>query len=253
MRFALSSPAYHRNCTQEAGSLPDCASVSMHSMASPFPESRVVARPISLAGWLLMLMLLVLEWLAGRASARAAVVVAPHVTLVVFADQPLADPQWTALTSTLRSSFDTLAVESHFSAVGFEVVRGDTLAPGTQFDEVISIYLHGDCQLHSQPGPYTVRGALGWVLSDHGQIRPFIHVDCARIDQVLGQRTFGMDKNARSALISEAISRVIFHEWLHIATQASSHTREGISKRSFSFEDLVPEYAHARGFASRGK
>jgi hypothetical protein len=202
---------------------------------------------------MLMLVLLALEWLAGRVSARAAVVVAPHVTLVVFADRPMPDDQWTMLAATLRLRFESLALETHFASSGFEVIRGDRLAPGRQFEEVISIYLHGECHLYAQPGPYTVHGALGWVLRDHGEIKPFIHVDCARISEVLGQRAFGLEKNSRDSMMVEAISRVVLHEWLHVSTQNASHAREGIFKPLFSVSDLVPEYTPGAGHLSRGK
>jgi hypothetical protein len=239
MRLPLSFREPNRNCTQEAGSAPSRLAVNIGPMESRFP-ARVTS--VSVAGWMLMLVLLVLEWLAGRASAHGAVVVAPRITLVVFADRQMVDEQWAALTLTLRQGFDNLAVETHFTVSGFDVVRGETLVPGAQFDEVISVYLHGDCSLPSQPGTYTVRGVLGWVLSDHGQIRPFIHVDCGRISEMLGQRVFGMDKTSRNAVMAEAISRIILHEWIHIFTQNPAHSREGIAKRSFSVQDLVPDY-----------
>jgi hypothetical protein len=250
MRLPLSLREHNRNCSQEAGSAPARLAVNIRAMESRLPTPRFLSQSLSVAGWLLMLMLLGLEWLAGRISAHAAVVVAPRITLVVFADRHMPDEQWTALALTLRQGFDNLAVETHFAVGGFDVVRGDTLEPGMQFDELISVYLHGDCRLPSQPRTYSVRGALGWVFLDHGQIAPFIHVDCERIDEMLGQHVFGMDKNSRNAIMAEAISRVILHEWLHIATQNPAHSREGIEKRSFSVQDLVPDYPQ---IVSRGR
>ena len=81
-------------------------------------------------------------------------------------------------------------------------------------------------------------------------IRPFIHVDCSRITEVLGQHVFGMDKNSRNAVMAEAISRVILHEWVHIASQNPAHAREGIAKPSFSVEELVPDFPQ---IISRGR
>ena len=240
MRRSSSLRERNRNCMQEAGGAPARFIAMIPSMESRFQSSR--REPMRFPGWMMMLILLALEWLAGRASARAAVVVAPRMTLVVFADRPIPNEQWAVLAETLRQSFDNLAVETHFAASTFDVVRGDTLAPGAQFDEVISIYLHGDCRLQLQSGPNSVQGALGWVLSDQGQIRPFIHVDCARISEMLGAHVFGMNKNLRNAVMAEAVSRVVLHEWLHIATQNPAHSREGIEKRSFGIQDLVPDY-----------
>ena len=239
MRLLLSFREDNRKCSQEAGSVPTRFTVNIHSVESRFSTSR---RFVSVSGWLLMLMLLVLEWFAGRATARGAVVVAPRITLVVFADRRLSDEQWTTLAQRLRVSFDNLAMETHFAAGGFDVVRGDTVVPGMQFDDVVSIYLHGNCRLESQSDTHTVKGVLGWVFSDHGNIRPFIHVDCSRIVELLGQHVFGIDRGLRNAAMAEAISRVILHEWVHIATQNPAHSREGIEKRSFDVQDLVPDY-----------
>jgi len=242
MRVPLSFPEPIRNCLQEAGGVPTRFPVNIHSMKSRFAPSRFTSRPVAVAGWLLLLVVLALEWLAGRASAHAAVVVTPRITLVVFTDRGIPDDQWVTLASILRVSFDSLAVETHFAAGGFDVVRGDTLAPGREFEEVISIYLHGDCRLEPQAGTHMVQGVLGWVVRDSGQIRPFIHVDCSRIAELLGQHVFGLDRDVRNAAMAEAISRVILHEWVHIATQNPAHSREGIEKRWFGVQDLVPDY-----------
>jgi hypothetical protein len=211
------------------------------------------SRSFVVSGWILMIVLFGLEWVAGRVPACAAVVAAPRITLVIFADHRLPDDQWTSLAATLSVRFEDLAAETHFVSTGFDVVRGDTLAPGAQFEEVISVYLHGECHLHPQPGSYTVRGPLGWVLRDHTQIKPFIHVDCARIAEMLEQRAFGMDQRTRESVMAEAVSRVVLHEWLHIATQNSAHARDGIFKGTFNITDLLPGYTPGAGQPSRGK
>ena len=246
-KIPVSFRGHNWNCRQEAGSVHAGIALKIHLMESRYARSRVIA------GWMLMLVLLALEWVAGRIPAHAAIVAAPRVSLVVFADRPMPDDEWTMLAATLQLRFENLAVETHFAATGFEVIRGASLTPGTQFEEVISIYLHGECHLHVQPGPYTVHGALGWVLLDHGAIKPFIHVDCARISEMLGQHAFGLDKNSRDSMMAEAISRVVMHEWLHVSTQNASHARDGIFKSSFSVSDLVPGYTPGAGHLSRGK
>jgi len=42
-------------------------------------------------------------------------------------------------------------------------------------------------------------------------------------------------------VMSEAVARVIVHEWVHIATQNPGHAREGVAKSSFSVFDLLAE------------
>jgi hypothetical protein len=72
-----------------------------------------------------------------------------------------------------------------------------------------------------------------------GRIAPFIHVDCTRIGQVLGPQALGLDRDRRNSLMGGAIARVVLHEWIHIATQSSSHAQRGISKAQFGVADLT--------------
>ena len=209
----------------------------MHSVKT----SRLVQPLLSFRGWVLFLVLVAAQFLIADTFVHAAVVVTPRVTLVVFADKRLPDDQWAALSAALHRGFDEVALDSRFG--GFDVVRGETLVPGIQFEAPISIFVHGDCRVLPQPGPHALGGALGWVLRDRGQIQPFIHVDCARIAAVLGSHALGRDQAGRNSVIAEAISRVILHEWVHIATQNPAHTHDGIEKRAFSAQDLLPDYS----------
>jgi hypothetical protein len=217
------------------------------------PASRFASQTHAIGFWLLPLALLAVQWLSVGVSVDAAVVVTPRLALVVFTDQRMPEDEWAAVSTALHQGFVNLALETHSLPAGFDVVRGDALLPGVQFDAAVSIYLHGDCRLMAQPGQYTVSGALGWVLRDHGSIAPFIHVDCARISEILGQHVLGMNHAARNAAMGEAISRVVLHEWLHISTQNSSHTRDGISKSVFGYKDLIPSYSEFLGRAAHGK
>ena len=245
LRLPLSFRARHRNLPQEAGGVPSRSTAniqSMQSLAAARALVRLDPRLFNLSRWLLPLVLLVLQWLTSRAHLQAAVVATPRVTLVVFADKPMAGEEWAALSSALGKGFDSLALETHFASRGFEIVRGETLAPGTQFESIIPIFLHGSCHLVGQPAQHEVHGPLGWVPRDHGEIKPFIHVDCARITEMLGQHALWMNRNTRTAAMAEAISRVVLHEWIHIATQSADHTRDGIEKRSYALQDLIPDY-----------
>jgi hypothetical protein len=72
-----------------------------------------------------------------------------------------------------------------------------------------------------------------------GRIAPFAHVDCTRIGEVLGLHAQGMRRQQRVEAMAVALARVILHEWIHIATQNSTHAREGIEKAQFSVVDLI--------------
>jgi len=244
LRVPLSFRARRLNLQQEAGGAPVTSSVNILSM-----ETRTAAAPLRLdprlfhlPGQLLLVLLLVVQWIVSRAHLQAAVVATPRLTLVVLSDKPMPEEQWTALSAALGKEFDHLALETHLVPAGVEVVRGEAVVPGSQFDTVIPVFLHGNCRLLGEPDQHDVRGALGWVVRDHKEIRPFIHVDCGRITEMLSQRALWMDHPTRNAAMAQAISRVVVHEWMHIATQNSAHTREGIEKPSFGLQDLIPGY-----------
>ena len=239
------------DCPQESGFSRRDAVAMIPLVKRWSAADRIAPRCRLLSGWLLLLLLLAMEWLAGRA--HAAVVVAPRVALVVFSDRTMPEDEWAALASDLRSGFDNLAAETHFDLSGLDVIRGEKLVPGTQFEEVIPVYLHGECKLHAQPALPSVHGALGWVLRDHEAIKPFIHIDCARIAELLTQRAFGLNDSQRNSMMAQAVARVALHEWLHVATQNSTHARNGIFKSTFSAADLVPDYVPGPGQPSRGK
>ena len=174
-----------------------------------------------------------LDWGTRHCSRRG--VATPRITLVVFSDKHLPDDEWTDLAAALHHTFENAALESHSPIAGFDIVRGDTLSPGGVFDTVIPVYLHGECRLLGQPGQEDVRGPLGWVFRSHGHIEPFIHVDCTRLSGVLGHQALWMNHGTRNAAMAEAIAHVVLHEWIHIATQSSAHTRDGISKDSLAW------------------
>lgn len=246
LRLPLSFRMRNRNCSQEAGSMPARSTANMHIMDSQ-KASLAFFRPdkglIKISRRLLPFILLVVQWIVSRVHLQAAVVATPRVTLIVFADKPVPEEEWKALSSVLAKGLDGLALETHFVPSGFEVIRGESVLPGARFESPIPIFLHGSCVLLGEPTKPDVRGPLGWVLRDHGQIQPFIHVDCGRIGDMLGQRAMWMNQGARNSAMAEAISRVVLHEWVHIATQSSAHTRDGIEKRSFGLQDLLPGFS----------
>lgn len=160
-----------------------------------------------------------------------------RTTLVFFADQKLRDGEWDALFDALRKDFRD---ESGANAphVEIELLRGDRVPAGLEFQQLLSVYLHGNCSLVPLLRS-SAFGALGWVRRVHGHIEPFIHVDCTEIAQELGPVAFGMNRNRRDAMMSEAMARVILHEWVHVVTQNPGHTKTGVEKAQFAPADLL--------------
>jgi hypothetical protein len=220
-------------------------------------STRPATRPgqvhVHLGKFLLPLILLLVQWIAGRPCAKAAVVATPRLTLIVFADKQMPEGEWEALFRDLGRDYSILAAETHFYPGAFDLVRGDSLIPGIEIDSPISIYLHGDCTLLGQPGQSVPQGTLGWVLRNRGHIEPFIHVDCGRIVEMLTNYAQGMNHDLRNNVMAEAISRVVLHEWIHVATQSPVHKQDGVSKSSFRVADLIPSYWPQVAHSSHGK
>jgi hypothetical protein len=173
-----------------------------------------------------------------------------RTTIVFFADHSIPNAQWSHLFATihdeLQSNQETWegSATLHFDAqAAFELLRGDQMQPGIIVDSAISVYLHGNCAgtvtsqtriLFSSPHP----NALGWVEQTHGQISPFIHVDCGLIAKMLRSPSHFVYPESNDQ-ISLAIARVFLHEWWHITTQNPHHTRTGIAKSTFTVNDLI--------------
>lgn len=170
------------------------------------------------------------------ASAQTLSAPPERTALVVFSQSPLSSHQWSAISVAMQKE---IADTPQLSA-GADLLRGEDIPHGLHVAQPISVYLHGNCDLTSLPQSRP-SGALGWVRSVYGQIEPFIHVDCSKIGQELGPLALGMDRNRRDVIMSEAIARVIAHEWIHIATQNAGHAKDGLTKSSFGVLDLLAE------------
>ncbi|HLY42864.1 MAG TPA: hypothetical protein VKR52_16740 [Terracidiphilus sp.] len=197
-------------------------------------------RPLRPVTFLAGLALLVVLPHGALASDETAVTNLVHTSIVVFADQKLPGAQWQLLFAALRKNLSAVATEEkHIDSVP-EFLRGDELAPDRAVNSSILVSLHGDCILIPQQPRYIWGKALGWVPEVRGQIEPFVHIECTHIGELLGPAAMTMSSDERAAAMSEAIARVILHEWVHIATQNSAHGASGITKRAFDVQDLIP-------------
>jgi hypothetical protein len=161
-----------------------------------------------------------------------------HTTMVVFPDHHMSEGLWNALVEELHRSQAKEAVEVPVLTGEFDVLRGEDVVPGLVVETSLSVTIIGDCALMPSPPRY-VEGALGWVRQVKGEIRPFVHVNCERIGQMLGPMALGMNQSRRDTVMAEAIARVIVHEWIHIATQSAGHAKNGVMQSQFELSDLL--------------
>ena len=180
--------------------------------------------------------------LANNALAESPLPHTSHTTMVIFTDHPMEEDQWSALVRELHRAEVRLETTARELGGGLEVLRGSDLVGAVSVEQVISVSIVGDCTL--LPGPRRmVSGALGWVKKVDGEIQPFIHVSCDRIVEMLQGIALGMNRERKSAVMAEAMARVIAHEWIHIATQKTSHEKSGVMESQFLVSDLLTDDA----------
>lgn len=161
-------------------------------------------------------------------------------TLVVFAEHGIPEGEWTDLSAAMRVGAAEAAKETPALRGGVEMVHGETIPAGLRLGSSIAVYLHGDCTLLPRPR-YVQAGRLGWVKKYHGHIEPFIHVDCTQLVDMLGPMALPMTPTRRNMVMAEAMTRVILHEWIHIATQNAGHAEQGVAQAQFGVRDLLAD------------
>jgi hypothetical protein len=176
----------------------------------------------------------------------------PHPALLFFSQHRLPEDAWTALFAAMRATLPASAEEVPALDAQVELIRGDGLAHGAVVPQSVNVYLHGDCHLSPQPESFSAGQPLGWVVKVGPQIEPVIHVECTQIGQELSRSAEWMSKDARTATMSEAMARVILHEWAHIATQSGAHGKKGITKARFGVDDLVVNNRQAQVYPQYG-
>jgi hypothetical protein len=163
----------------------------------------------------------------------------PRPVLLVYSEHRLPEESWAALFTALHANLPEAAVKVPANEVNPQFLRGDDPANGNLAGEVITVQLRGDCRPSVQHMPFPSGERLGWVSNVGGLIVPIIHVECTQIGEEISGRTQWMNHNERTAAMSEAIARVVLHEWVHVATQSTAHGSDGITKAMFSTNDLL--------------
>jgi len=161
-------------------------------------------------------------------------------TVVFYADKQVSDALWQPLFTAIKEDLS----EENYRGLDDRsprLVRACEVLPGQEFGSVVEVKLLGRCDVPQQAYRPLKPGPLGWVLRVHGEIQPYIYVDCTRMAQTLNATTLGMSTEQRTRAMSQAISHVLVHEWIHIATQNNGHTAHGISEAQLTASTLVAE------------
>jgi hypothetical protein len=108
--------------------------------------------------------------------------------------------------------------------VGFEGVCGQT-GPTASGEPILA---------DSSLGSAEVRG---------GRVLPFVTLHCDALNGLLHRRLARQPMGTREKQVGRAAARVIAHELYHVLTGSHEHTRSGLSKASFTANDLLSQEA----------
>ena len=243
LRYPLSFAPANLNSPQETGSMRARFAPNMLSVKTTTASVTVEPFRRRSGVFLVLAVLFAAFSIRSTPAAQASVVMtAPHTTVVVFADHPLPKNEWPSLFTAIRSVLAGIVADTHAIDINAELVQGDALVPGLRVDASLSVYLHGDCNFELlPPRGYPAGAPLGWVWQRQGTIEPFVHVDCTSIGQILEPGIYWFSKDQRIHAMAGAIARVIVHEWIHIATQSTGHSEQGVTKAHFGIDDLLPD------------
>jgi hypothetical protein len=167
------------------------------------------------------------------------------VAIVFLAQPQISEEFWPVLFQSLREDLEARSGEVP-DGVALDrnavLLRREDLVRGVQAASLIEVKLLGRCDVLPQADRAWRRmsaAPLGWVQRASGEIQPFIFIDCERLAQVLRQATLGLNQEERRQAMVQAIAHVLIHEWIHVATQSSSHSAHGIARASLSVSELI--------------
>ena len=186
-------------------------------------------------------------------AAAADLPVAPQTTLVFFSDRTMQPDQWADLHGALQRELSSGNPELAGLDRNVRFVDGDRSLLGVSVDAAITVYLHGNCTLAPMEHRTAFAVPLGWVRRIDGEIQPFVHVDCTRIGEVIGEQARWLSRPSRDRAMAKAMAEVILHEWIHIATQSSHHAEKGVAKAQFGVSDLMGDSRAALAPRGGGK
>jgi hypothetical protein len=98
------------------------------------------------------------------------------------------------------------------------------------------------CSIDTLPAPLSGNADAALAessVSSTGRVLPYFHVNCSRLIQTLTPALLPLDVPLRRMVFGRALGRVMAHEVYHILSQRRGHDATGVTKASFTLEDLT--------------
>jgi hypothetical protein len=110
----------------------------------------------------------------------------------------------------------------------------------------VDLQMHGRCRIEPAAVLSAQGGAMGWIESQDGELRPFIEVDCDRILAMVWQNRGTLPLPLVVRAFGLALGRVLAHELYHYVTQSAAHHVSDIFRPAMNSRDLMlPEVRFA--------
>jgi hypothetical protein len=94
--------------------------------------------------------------------------------------------------------------------------------------------------------------ALGLAHVSNGRVLPFVELDCGRVSAMMAWGGGGLKPHGAEDAYGRALARVAAHELHHVLTCSQTHDEEGLTKATFSREDLWgKEFAFSKAALER--
>jgi hypothetical protein len=168
----------------------------------------------------------------GRSETRGATF-APITLYTQFQQAPSED-----VLDALRDE-----VESIMAPIGLRFEWRDLVNAGGHevSAELAVISFKGKCDTVGLMPHSKFAGALGWTHVSDGQILPFTDVSCDRVREFTQSELLSYRGDDRNEKYGRALGRVLAHELYHIFANTTRHGSGGVSKESYSVQDLLSD------------
>lgn len=176
-----------------------------------------------------------------RLARYCAVLAACLATLPAFAGESL------TIVLDFRGAHSARSVEAMKHEVQ-SVMKGTGLnfdwrtrddAVGGSFDHLVVVRFNGKCILEPVAHMYDERGPLAFTYNTDGSMQPFSEISCDRVTASVRSAMFSGDFAKADQILGRALGRVMAHELVHMLSEDSGHSKEGIARRAFNGRQLI--------------
>jgi hypothetical protein len=161
----------------------------------------------------------------------------PANTLTVYVKAGMADP---ASVLYMKLELGRLMQSAGYLTEWLDAPAVPDVANG----QLVVLELQGACSprgIFAAPIPDAAPDSLASTAVSNGSILPFSALHCEVLNRVVGRAIAAAPGGHLSFLYGRALARLAAHEFYHILTGDAEHTHCGISKSSFSTDDLLTD------------